>query len=119
MAGAFGSYISPRHAMVLGLIPDAPVDRVVAVGNAAGDGARLALLNIGQRAEAARLAGWVEHVQIATDPSFQDEFVGAMGLPHATDSFPHLADSLPTSSRPSERPSQRRKAVGAELSRNE
>jgi uncharacterized 2Fe-2S/4Fe-4S cluster protein (DUF4445 family) len=104
--------------MVLGLIPDAPLERVVAVGNAAGDGARLALLNLGQRAEAARLAEWVEHVQIATDPSFQNEFVAAMGLPHATDAFPHLTDSLPTSSRPTQRPSRRRR-LGAELSRKE
>jgi uncharacterized 2Fe-2S/4Fe-4S cluster protein (DUF4445 family) len=118
LAGAFGSYISPRHAMVLGLIPDAPLERVVAIGNAAGDGARLALLNLGQRAEAARLAEWVEHVQIATDPSFQNEFVAAMGLPHATDAFPHLTDSLPTSSRPTQRPSRRRR-LGAELSRKE
>ncbi|HET7009864.1 MAG TPA: ASKHA domain-containing protein, partial [Anaerolineales bacterium] len=119
LAGAFGSYISPRHAMILGLIPDAPLDRVAAVGNAAGDGARLALLNLGQRAEAGRLAGWVQHVQIATDPSFQDEFVAAMSLPHAADAFPHLADDLPAITQPAERPSQRRRAVGAGLSRKE
>jgi uncharacterized 2Fe-2S/4Fe-4S cluster protein (DUF4445 family) len=119
LAGAFGTYINPFHAMVLGMIPDAPLERVTAVGNAAGDGARWALLNGAQRAEAARLAGWVEHVQIATDPDFQTEFVAAMNLPHAADAFPHLADSLPRPAGPAERPSRRRKAVGAEMPRME
>jgi uncharacterized 2Fe-2S/4Fe-4S cluster protein (DUF4445 family) len=95
LAGAFGSFISPLHAMALGLIPDCDLGRVTAVGNAAGDGARIALLNCGARLEAERLAGWVEHVQIATDPAFQDTFVAAMALPHASDPFPHLAGLLP------------------------
>jgi uncharacterized 2Fe-2S/4Fe-4S cluster protein (DUF4445 family) len=101
------------------MIPDAPLERVTAVGNAAGDGARWALLNVAQRVEAARLAGWVEHVQIATDPEFQTEFVAAMNVPHAVDPFPHLADSLPTPAGPTERPSRRRKAVAAGPPRNE
>ena len=95
LAGAFGSYIDPLHAMVLGLIPDCELEPGDAVGNAAGDGARIALLDREQRAEAARLALWVEHVQTAVRPNFQDEFVGAMGLPHATDPFPHLEGQLP------------------------
>jgi uncharacterized 2Fe-2S/4Fe-4S cluster protein (DUF4445 family) len=95
LAGAFGSYIDPLHAMVLGMIPDCDLARVHAVGNAAGDGARIALLNVQQRQEAIRLAGWVEHVQTATAADFQDEFVAAMALPHASDSFPHLQGQLP------------------------
>jgi uncharacterized 2Fe-2S/4Fe-4S cluster protein (DUF4445 family) len=95
LAGAFGSYLSPRHAMALGLIPDCDLTRVTAVGNAAGDGARIALLNRHARREAERLAGWVEHVQIATDPAFQETFVAAMALPHAADAFPHLAGLFP------------------------
>ena len=94
LAGAFGSFLSPLHAMALGLIPDCDLSRVTAVGNAAGDGARIALLNRPARAEAARLADWVEHIQIATDPAFQDTFVAAMALPHATDPFPHLEGVL-------------------------
>ncbi|OGO09533.1 MAG: ferredoxin [Chloroflexi bacterium RBG_13_66_10] len=90
LAGAFGSYIDPLHAMVLGMIPDCDLSRVAAVGNAAGDGARLALLSEEQRAEATRLAGWVRHVQTATEPAFQTEFVAAMAIPHASDPFPHL-----------------------------
>jgi uncharacterized 2Fe-2S/4Fe-4S cluster protein (DUF4445 family) len=87
---------------------------VYAVGNAAGDGARIALLNKGQRLEAARLSGWVQHVQTATDPNFQNEFVGAMALPHASDPFPHLDGLLPenkAADRRAERRSQRRRAV--------
>ncbi len=112
LAGAFGSYISPRHAMVLGMIPDCDLERVVAVGNAAGDGARIALLNREQRLEAVRLARWTEHVQTATEPTFQDEFVGAIALPHATDAFPHLAGILPTPRPPSAmRGSERRHSI--------
>jgi uncharacterized 2Fe-2S/4Fe-4S cluster protein (DUF4445 family) len=113
LAGAFGSYIDPLHAMVLGMIPDCDLARVHAVGNAAGDGARIALLNVQQRREAIRLAGWVEHVQTATAADFQDEFVAAMALPHASDSFPHLDGQLPADPtaaggrpRPRRRPTQ-------------
>jgi uncharacterized 2Fe-2S/4Fe-4S cluster protein (DUF4445 family) len=90
LAGAFGSYIDPLHAMVLGMIPDCDLERVAAVGNAAGDGARIALLSVEQRAEGERLAGWARHVQTATEPDFQSEFVSAMAIPHASDPFPHL-----------------------------
>jgi uncharacterized 2Fe-2S/4Fe-4S cluster protein (DUF4445 family) len=95
LAGAFGSYISPKHAMILGMIPDCDLNNVIAVGNAAGDGARIALLSREQRVEARRIAETVEHVQIAVSPDFQAEFVAAMGLPHATDAFPHLEGILP------------------------
>jgi uncharacterized 2Fe-2S/4Fe-4S cluster protein (DUF4445 family) len=110
LAGAFGSYISPLHAMVLGLIPDCDLSRVTAVGNAAGDGARIALLNREARREAERLAGWVEHVQIATDPAFQDTFVAAMSMPHEQDPFPHLDGVLPIAL-PVERPGRRRRSA--------
>src|SRR6185503_1306469 len=90
LAGAFGSYIDPLHAMVLGLFPDCALDKVYAVGNAAGDGARIVLLSKARRAEATLAARRVEYVETAIDPAFQDEFVGAMHLPHMTDPFPHL-----------------------------
>ena len=95
LAGAFGSYIDPKHAMILGLIPDCELDRVHAVGNAAGDGARIALLNHKKRAEAQDLVERVRYVETAVSPRFQDEFVGAIHLPHASDPFPHIADLLP------------------------
>jgi uncharacterized 2Fe-2S/4Fe-4S cluster protein (DUF4445 family) len=95
LAGAFGTYISPRHAMLLGLIPDTDLERVTAVGNAAGDGARIALLNRGMRLKAAHLARWATHVSTPLESSFQDEFVAALNIPHARDSFPHVQEFLP------------------------
>lgn len=95
LAGAFGSYIDPRYAMILGLIPDCALDQVFAVGNAAGDGARIALLNREKRADAQRLAYRVRYIETAVDPDFQREFVDALHLPHANDPFPHLEGLLP------------------------
>ncbi|MCX7671601.1 MAG: ATP-binding protein, partial [Anaerolineae bacterium] len=94
LAGAFGSYIDPKHAMVIGMIPDADLTKVHTVGNSAGDGARIALLNRAQRAEARRLARWVEYMAVALEPRFQDAFVEALPLPHKHDAFPHLAEIL-------------------------
>lgn len=98
LAGAFGSYIDPKHAMILGLIPDADLANVAAVGNSAGDGARIALLNVEQREVAAHAARAVEYVETAVEPGFQEHFVAAMALPHATDKFPHLAGIIPEKS---------------------
>ncbi len=94
LAGAFGSFIDPFHAMVLGLIPDCDLKNVVAVGNAAGDGARLALLNRELRTKAVRLARSANYVETPLETTFQEEFVAALNLPHATHPFPHLADFL-------------------------
>jgi uncharacterized 2Fe-2S/4Fe-4S cluster protein (DUF4445 family) len=109
LAGAFGSYINPWHAMVLGMIPDCEPERAVAVGNAAGDGARLALLNREQRAEAVRLVEQVQYVSLAVEPGFQKEFVAAMAIPHASDSFLHLEGSLPERSRAGRRQRRRQR----------
>jgi len=95
LAGAFGSYIDPLYALVLGLIPDCDPQQIVAVGNAAGDGARIALLNRSKRREAQELAHAVRYVETAVAHDFQDEFVGAIHIPHASDPYPHLADILP------------------------
>lgn len=95
LAGAFGSYIDPKHAMVLGLVPDCELDKVVAVGNAAGDGARIALLDHAKRAEAQEIARWARYIETAVAQDFQDEFVGAIHIPHARDEFPHLSGILP------------------------
>lgn len=117
LAGAFGSYIDPKYALVLGLIPDCELSRVVAVGNAAGDGARIALLNREARREAVRIAQNALHVQTAVAANFQAEFVGAIAFPHASDPFPHLAGILPERSStagPAERRSKRRHARQAQ-----
>lgn len=95
LAGAFGSYIDTKHAMVLGLVPDCDLANVYAVGNAAGDGARIALLNKQKRAEAQNLVEWVTYVETAVDPNFQSEFAGAIHIPHASDEFSHIAELLP------------------------
>jgi uncharacterized 2Fe-2S/4Fe-4S cluster protein (DUF4445 family) len=95
LAGAFGSYIDPLYALVLGLIPDCDPQRITAVGNAAGDGARIALLNRAKRREAMELAHSIRYVETAVAADFQDEFVGAIHIPHASDAYPHLADILP------------------------
>ncbi|MBE9523449.1 MAG: DUF4445 domain-containing protein, partial [Chloroflexi bacterium] len=95
LAGAFGSYIDPKHALVLGLIPDCKISHIHAVGNAAGDGARIALLNRHKRGEAQEIADRVHYIETAVDPDFQEEFVKAMHLPHSSDEFQHLAGILP------------------------
>jgi uncharacterized 2Fe-2S/4Fe-4S cluster protein (DUF4445 family) len=95
LAGAFGTFINPFHAMVLGLIPDCNLDHVVAVGNAAGDGARLALLNKNMRLKAVQLAREAAYVETPLETTFQDEFVAALNIPHANHKFPHLEGLIP------------------------
>jgi uncharacterized 2Fe-2S/4Fe-4S cluster protein (DUF4445 family) len=94
LAGGFGSYIDPKHAMMIGLIPDCALDRVYPVGNAAGDGARMLLLDKNRRDEAAWAARWVTYIETAVEPGFQEEFVAALDIPNARDEFPHLADEV-------------------------
>ena len=100
LAGAFGSYIDPQHALTLGLVPDCDQQQVFAVGNAAGDGARIALLNRERRREAQRIARQVTYIETAVDPDFQNQFVQAMHIPHRSDPFPHLAGILPAGKTP-------------------
>ena len=90
LAGAFGSHIDKEASMMLGLFPDCAIDKVYAVGNAAGDGSRMALLNRDKRIEANERARWVEFVEIATDPAFEREFMMAMHIPHMKDKFPNV-----------------------------
>lgn len=100
LAGAFGSYIDKESAMVIGLFPDCEMENVYAVGNAAGDGARIALLNKAKREEANLIARQVEYVELAVDPGFQKEYMEAMHLPHMKDKFPHIQhilDAIPKS----------------------
>jgi uncharacterized 2Fe-2S/4Fe-4S cluster protein (DUF4445 family) len=94
LAGAFGSFIDPKYAMILGLIPDCRLDRVTSVGNAAGTGARMALVNRGHRAEVEALVRRIEKIETALEPRFQEHFVHAMALPNGRDPFPHLAAAV-------------------------
>ena len=95
LAGAFGAHISPKHAMVLGMIPDAALDKVTSAGNAAGHGARIALCNIAARAEIERLVRRITKVETAIEPRFQEHFVAANAIPHKTAPFPELAQVVP------------------------
>ena len=90
LAGAFGSHIDPKYAMVLGLIPDCGLDRVESAGNAAGMGALIALLNVSARAEIESAVDRIEKVETAMEPKFQQYFVDAMAIPHKRDAFPKL-----------------------------
>ncbi|MBF0559478.1 MAG: DUF4445 domain-containing protein [Nitrospirae bacterium] len=94
LAGAFGSHIDREASLTLGMFPDVPIEKVVVVGNAAGDGARMALLNKAKRDEAEYRARWVEFLEIATDPAFEKEFMQAMHIPHMKDKFPNLKKML-------------------------
>ena len=94
LAGAFGAHIDPVYALVLGLVPDCPVDSVRAVGNSAGAGAVRMLLSAQQRAEVAQAVIDIEKIETATEPGFQDLFVSAMAFPHATAPSPHLAQII-------------------------
>lgn len=91
LAGAFGAHISPKHAMVLGMIPDCPLDQVLSAGNAAGTGARIALLNVASRAAIEAEVKRIHKVETAIEPRFQEHFVAANAIPHATAPFPELA----------------------------
>lgn len=91
LAGAFGTFIDPKYAMVLGLIPDCDLDKVKAVGNAAGTGARMCLLNRDYRREIEKTVQKIEKIETALEPKFQEHFVAAMALPNKVDAFPNLA----------------------------
>jgi uncharacterized 2Fe-2S/4Fe-4S cluster protein (DUF4445 family) len=91
LAGAFGAHISPKHAMVLGMIPDVKLDKVVSAGNAAGTGARIALCNVGARDYVETMVGEIHKVETAIEPRFQEHFVNASAIPNAVDTFPELA----------------------------
>ncbi len=94
LAGAFGSHIDPLYALVLGLVPDAPVAAVRSVGNAAGSGAVRALLSAAERHEMERAVAGVVKIETATEAAFQQHFVEAMGFPHSTAPAPHLAAAV-------------------------
>ncbi|MGC1487764.1 MAG: ASKHA domain-containing protein [Albidovulum sp.] len=94
LAGAFGAHISPKHAVVLGMIPDCPLDKITSAGNAAGTGARIALCNNEARAAIEAEVKRIHKVETAIEPRFQEHFVAASAIPHATAAFPELSKVL-------------------------
>jgi len=95
LAGAFGSYINKKSALTIGLFPDCPLENIYSVGNAAGDGARIALLNIDKRNEADEIARKVEYIELTIEPDFEAQFAQAMYFPHMEDAFLHLKGIFP------------------------
>ncbi|HEX9332979.1 MAG TPA: ASKHA domain-containing protein, partial [Anaerolineales bacterium] len=95
LAGGFGSYIDKEKAMLIGLIPDCALENVYAVGNAAGDGARIALLNVEKRKEIESVTRTVERFELPTDPEFQNQFMLATSFPHMSEPFEHIAHLIP------------------------
>ncbi len=113
LAGAFGSHIDPLYALVLGLVPDCPVEAVASTGNSAGAGAVRMLLSAAERRDTEKTVAAVEKIETATEPRFQELFVNAMAFPHKTVPTPHLASivELPavTTSSAGDRPRRRRR----------
>ena len=111
LAGAFGSHIDVKYAMVLGMIPDCDLDQVSSANNAAGTGARIALLNRASRKEIESRARTIEKVETAVDANFQQHFVDAMGIPHTTQPYPSLAQivDLPKTTKPVDADGNRRR----------
>ena len=95
LAGAFGTHIDPKYAMVLGMIPDCALENVRAAGNSAGTGARMALLNKAARREIEDVVRHIEKIETAVEPSFQDQFVKAMAIPHKSEPYDKLAAVVP------------------------
>ncbi len=81
LAGAFGTYLDKKSALLIGMIPECPLENIFAVGNSAGDGARIALLNVDKRREAREVAARVTRYELPTDPDFQDKFIRSMNFP--------------------------------------
>ncbi|CAA7600780.1 2Fe-2S ferredoxin-type iron-sulfur binding domain protein [Acididesulfobacillus acetoxydans] len=80
LAGAFGNYIGKESALGIGLLPSVPLERIAAIGNAAGDGAKIALLSLPEKERAFRLARQAKHIELSTDPDFQEEFINALSF---------------------------------------
>lgn len=111
LAGAFGAHIDVRYAMILGMIPDCVLNNVSSAGNAAGTGARIALLDEKSRGLVEHAARKVEKIETAVEPRFQHHFVGAMAIPHDSDAFRELEKvvTLPTRQRSAESAGRRRR----------
>jgi uncharacterized 2Fe-2S/4Fe-4S cluster protein (DUF4445 family) len=105
LAGAFGSHIDVKYAMILGMIPDCDLFMVASAGNAAGTGARIALLDSDSRKAVEELVRRVEKIETAIEPAFQAHFVAAMGIPHSSEPYTQLRKvvTLPQAKAPAAR----------------
>ena len=110
LAGAFGSQIDIKYAMILGLIPDCDLKQVSSAGNAAGTGSRIALLNVAARDEIEERVRKIEKIETALAPRFQEHFVDAMAIPHKTADFANLKRVVNLPSSGPEKSRRRRRA---------
>src|SRR5439155_19155458 len=81
LAGSFGSYINPRSAQVIGLVPAVTVDKIKAVGNTASEGAKMALMSFREREVAWELRGFVEYLELSGAADFNERFIANLGFP--------------------------------------
>ena len=109
LAGAFGAHIDVKYAMVLGMIPDCDIEQVSSAGNAAGTGARIALLDRSSRKVIRDITRKVEKIETAIEDRFQQHFVAAMAIPHDTDPFPRLQDIVTLPARKESAPTNNRR----------
>jgi uncharacterized 2Fe-2S/4Fe-4S cluster protein (DUF4445 family) len=95
IAGAFGTHVDREKALIMGLFPDCEIEKILSIGNAAGDGCRAALLNRAKRDEANWVSRNVEYIELTVEEDFQNQFMECMQIPHMKDEFPHLEDLVP------------------------
>ena len=81
LGGSFGSYLNPESAKIIGLVPPVDVDRIIAVGNSAGEGAKIALLSYRERQVAFELPSRIEYVELSGRSDFNDSFVSVLQFP--------------------------------------
>ena len=94
LAGAFGTHIEPKYAMILGMVPDCELKYEIVPGNSAGEGARMALLSLMARTEIEKIVRQIDKIETAIEPAFQDHFVRAMAFPHKTDPYSLLSNAI-------------------------
>jgi len=95
IARAFGTHVDREKALIMGLFPDCEIEKIILIGNAAGDGARAALFNREKREEANWVSRNVEYIELTVEKDFQQQFMEAMQIPHMNDQFSHLKGIVP------------------------
>ncbi|HSS62410.1 MAG TPA: ASKHA domain-containing protein [Candidatus Limnocylindrales bacterium] len=81
LGGSFGSYLNPESAKIIGLVPPVDVDKIIAVGNSAGEGAKIALLSYRERQVAFELPSRIEYIELSGRSDFNDSFIAVLGFP--------------------------------------
>ncbi|HRX34180.1 MAG TPA: ASKHA domain-containing protein, partial [Methanoregulaceae archaeon] len=94
-SGAFGNYINKENAIIIGLIPEVPPEKIKNIGNGAIEGANIALLNRKKRKVLDEIARTMAYIELNAEPSFMDEYTRSTFLPH-TDlaQFPMVEELL-------------------------